>query len=476
MRRVLLVLVAVLIPILGFGDWDIEVPCSDTSGKSAAIGLDNNNDPHILYFVDDDQFYHIYKSDNLWYGPYPIEGINYFTFCRMVDVAMVRDTVNAIMSIEYTATGDYLLWGKHMGGGIWSVQQIPNTLVPSNAGGYLNVAISPGVGGSLFHIIYVHYNYGSSILYYRKYDSTWTDAEEVSPIPDVSSGWQHDIAVDANDDPHIAFVYSDEGIKYRRKTGGVWAPVELVSTTTDPSFASIAVDEANYPHVAYDKDDFEAVCYRTKTTSGWQPEEMIGAGGGWNTYGASISVFGYKFVAYYAEGDLKFAMRMSTGWISEDVDTIGDVGTHTSLAIDNEGYAHIAYRDASNERLKYAKSTEPVVGITEAGWNLNVESCGFSISAYPNPFHEQTRIRCSILDTRYVIPNLTLMIYDACGRMVKRFDPVSSIENQESEVSWDGTDQYGRQLGSGVYFLKCVLSSVLDMEKNTAVKKLILLK
>ncbi|MGB7055188.1 MAG: FlgD immunoglobulin-like domain containing protein [bacterium] len=484
MRNEFLVLIAVSIPALSFGSWDIEVPCSDSSGKSAAIGLDGNNNPHILYFVDDDQFYHIYKSDNLWYGPYPIESVNYFTFCRMVDVAMVRDTANAIMSIEYTATGDYLVWGKHMGGGIWSTQQIPNTLAPSNAGGYLNVAISPGAGNSLFHIIYVHYNYGSSVLYYRKFDSTWTIAEEVSSVPDVSSGWQHDVAVDGNDDPHITFVYSDEGIKYRRKTSGVWEPVELLSTATDPSFTSIAVDEANYPHVAYDKDDFGAVCYRAETASGWQSEETIGAGGGWNTYGASIAVSGgEEFVAYYAEGDLKFAMRTPTGWVSEDVDTVDDVGTHTSLAIDVDGYAHIAYRDATNELLKYAKSTEPVVGITEAGWGSDVEFCGLTLHSFPNPFTQITDIGWQITESGATNSDVDarLKIYDATGSLVRDFGQISVIGYQSS-VQWDGTDNTGQKLPGGVYFVRLAVSplgndgSGEEADNYSVTKKLLLIK
>ena len=470
MRNEILVLIVVLIPAISFGDWDIEVPYADTSGKGAAVVVDGNNNPHIVYFVDDDQFYHIYKSDSLWYGPYPIADVNYFTFCRMLDLAMVQDTANAILSLEYTATGDYLLWGKHLGSGIWSTEQIPNTLAPSGAGGYLNVAISPGVVSSLFHIIYVHYNYGSPILYYRKFDSTWTNAEEVTPIPNMSAGWQNDIAVDVNDDPHVAFVFSDEGIKYRRKTSGSWDPIELVSPTTDPSFTSIAVDNSNYPHLAYDKDDYGAVCYRAKTASGWQSEEMVGAGGGWNTYGASIAIAGgEKLVAYYAAGDLKFAMWTASGWVSEDVDTSGDVGTYASLVIDDEGYAHIAYRDATNECLKYAKSTEPVVGILEADGELGVEHRGLTLQVYPNPFHQKTQIRFMIQDSRCMIRKAKVRIYDAAGSLVRSFNPESCILDRVSAISWDGTDQFNRKIGSGVYFLKlkagdyCVTEKLLLM-------------
>jgi hypothetical protein len=302
----------------------------------------------------------------------------------------------------------------------------------------------------------------------------------VSFVPDVSSGWQHDVAVDANDDPHVTFVYSDEGVKYRKKTGGVWGPIELVSSTWDPSFTSIAVDAANYPHFAYDKDDFGAVCYRAKTASGWQSEETIGTGGGWNTYGASIVVAGgEELVVYYSEGDLKFAMKTAGGWVSEDVDTTGDVGTHTSLAIDNEGYAHIAYRDATNELLKYAKSTEPVVGVRESEMNTGYEARGPSISAHPNPFKHVTQIRFTIPDSRSIEQKSrkrTLKIYNAAGQVVKSFYPESCIFDRVSSIRWDGTDQNGRQLSSGVYFLRLSLSDIEDSETNTIVEKLTLLR
>ncbi len=471
MRHKLLILIAIIVPALSFGDWAIEVPYSDSSGKSASIGLDSNNNPHILYFVDDDYFYHIYKSGDVWYGPYPIEVVNYYTYCRMVDLAMVRDTVHALMSMEYTATGDYLLWGKHLGSGVWSIQQVPNTLVSSSTGGYINVAIAPGIGSSLFHIIYVHYNSGSPILYYRKYTGTWTDAEEVAPIPSVSAGWQNDITIDGNDDPHICFVFSDEGIKYRKKSGDVWESEELVSTTTDPTFTSIAVDGSDYPHVVYEKDDFGSICYRSKDSMGWQPEEIVGSGGGWNTYGSSIVIAaGEKCVAYYGSGDLKFAMRTATDWISEDVDTIGDVGTYASLAIDGEGYAHIAYRDEMNDRLKYARSTEPVVGIEEEDNISDRDAHVPLIQVHPNPFREITDIRYEITD----VNNAELRIFDATGRLVRQWD--YSTIRQSNQISWNGCDDRHRRLPSGVYFLNLVMNCVGGTREHIATEKLLLLR
>jgi len=92
------------------------------------------------------------------------------------------------------------------------------------------------------------------------------------------------------------------------------------------------------------------------------------------------------------------------------------------------------------------------------------------IKVTPNPFHNSTRIRHSILDTRCLILNPILNIYDATGRLVNSLDLESSIENQESEVIWDGTDNANRRLPGGVYFLK------LEMGDESGRIKIVMLR
>jgi hypothetical protein len=88
----------------------------------------------------------------------------------------------------------------------------------------------------------------------------------------------------------------------------------------------------------------------------------------------------------------------------------------------------------------------------------------YNFSCQPNPFTTHTNIRYTILarpasqgeagDSRSSIQNTTLGIYDATGRLVKSFHPESSIENQESAISWHGDDNTGRKLPGGMYFLR----------------------
>ncbi|UCD05370.1 MAG: SBBP repeat-containing protein [candidate division WOR-3 bacterium] len=123
-----------------------------------------------------------------------------------------------------------------------------------------------------------------------------------------------------------------------------------------------------------------------------------------------------------------------------DVDTLGGIyvcGRSIGLG---------TYYDMTT--VKY----QTAVGIDESEHAIS-SRINFEIS--PNPFSKLTNIRYSILDTGYLIENPTLRIYDVSGRLVISFDQESSIENQGSVVSWDGTDASNRRVSDGVYF--CVL-------------------
>ena len=61
-----------------------------------------------------------------------------------------------------------------------------------------------------------------------------------------------------------------------------------------------------------------------------------------------------------------------------------------------------------------------------------------------------------------------MRIYDATGRMVRQWD--YSTIGLSDHVIWDGTDNMGRKLPQGVYFVK------LESSRIKAIKKVILLR
>ena len=84
---------------------------------------------------------------------------------------------------------------------------------------------------------------------------------------------------------------------------------------------------------------------------------------------------------------------------------------------------------------------------------ITTQGAGF-VSVSPNPFTQTTRIRYSILDTGCSTDNPCVMIYDATGRLVRVFYPESSIQDQVSVFVWDGTDDAGRRLPAGIFFIE----------------------
>jgi hypothetical protein len=84
---------------------------------------------------------------------------------------------------------------------------------------------------------------------------------------------------------------------------------------------------------------------------------------------------------------------------------------------------------------------------------------------YPNPFNPVTNIRFVIPAKNFV--NLT--IYDVAGRVVKRLISKEMAANSY-KVAWDGTNNRGQNVASGVYFYKLVAGP------HVATKRMVLIR
>ncbi|MCK4251080.1 T9SS type A sorting domain-containing protein, partial [candidate division WOR-3 bacterium] len=87
------------------------------------------------------------------------------------------------------------------------------------------------------------------------------------------------------------------------------------------------------------------------------------------------------------------------------------------------------------------------------------------LQIYPNPFSKLTKISFGI---GHSAKGIDLKIYDATGRMVKQWD--YSAIRLSNQIIWDGTDDYGKKLPSGVYFCR------LDIGKYNETQKILFLK
>ena len=107
---------------------------------------------------------------------------------------------------------------------------------------------------------------------------------------------------------------------------------------------------------------------------------------------------GYPHISYRdsTKEDLKYAKWSGTGWSTTTVDSAGDVGRHPSIALDNNGYPHISYYDGTNGDLKYVKwtgSTWSIKTVDSAGnvglfTSIALDSNGYPHISYFNSTNE----------------------------------------------------------------------------------------
>jgi hypothetical protein len=83
----------------------------------------------------------------------------------------------------------------------------------------------------------------------------------------------------------------------------------------------------------------------------------------------------------------------------------------------------------------------------------------------PNPFCQNLQIRFTIHDSRFMMEKPQLSIHDVTGRLVKSFFLSTTYYILPTVISWDGTDDAGRRLPGGVYFVELEVSDLREAKK-----------
>ena len=115
------------------------------------------------------------------------------------------------------------------------------------------------------------------------------------------------------------------------------------------------------------------------------------------------------------------------------------------------------------------------VGIEEAG-NPKSEIRNPRLVVYPNPFSTTTAIKLSGYQAtksdnpiaRSLDSSVALEIYDLSGRLIRTFR-VNLCSYPCQSVSWDGRDAQGKEVQSGIYFIKL-------QNANPLVKKVVVIR
>ena len=191
---------------------------------------------------------------------------------------------------------------------------------------------------------------------------------------------------------------------------------------------------------------------------------------------------------------------------------LGKAGTNLAADVNGDGVVNILdlilvagmFEDAAAAPSAQPQVPETLTAVEIHGWLTDARALeirdptmkrGFSVleqllialtpketellANYPNPFNPETWIPYRLAEDAFV----TLAIYDPSGRVVRTFDVghriASVYENRSKAIHWDGKNNLGEQVASGIYFYQLrVENSRSETEAGdyAATRKMVILK
>jgi hypothetical protein len=331
------------------GDWQTEVvDVSDWWGGFTSIALDSAGEPHLSYTTQDGQARYAHRSGGAWQIQDVADAV-WFT-------SIALDS-GSLPHLAYFSTADRSLETASWNENGWQVQTVDQ---PREAGWSADLALD---GEGHPHLGYVErggppsgQGQGGSLCY-AYWDTSW-HAEAVDAIG--AGGGYASVALDGAGLPHVAYYAgTSDDLRYAHWDGGHWITQTVDWAGDVGTHASLALDKGGRPSISYQAATEGTLRYAELEAGGWLTSTVTGSGGTASFTSLAMDGTGAPVISYYdaSSGDLRLARRTGGGWSIEAVDSDGDVGAYSALALDDAGRPHISYYDASHGDLKHAQWT-----------------------------------------------------------------------------------------------------------------------
>lgn len=277
--------------------------------------------------------------------------------------------------IAYSASTNFDAKYAKWTGSSWSVEIIPDTV--ANVGRWSNLVLESGTT----HIIY--FDDTNHQLRYAKWTTTASWEFETIDASGPSNGNWNSMVLDSSGKLHISYRLGYDntggGLKYAKESATGWS-TDVVEKKKGAGLwgTSIAIDASENPHIAYHDQLTGKLRYAYWTGSRWKIETVdeIDGGAVGEYCNLALEADGTRHIAYrdVTNGNVKYALwnPSTESWSLQTVDSSTNVGNYLSMALDSGGNPHMSYRDNSNADLKYAYWTDSTWSIEIVESDVNV--------------------------------------------------------------------------------------------------------
>ncbi|MEO0127730.1 MAG: FlgD immunoglobulin-like domain containing protein [candidate division WOR-3 bacterium] len=287
----------------------------------------------------------------------------------------------------------------------------------------------------------------------------WEDCRNNSTIPDIyctrvnrsgtvlnPAGIAVSTAASHQYTPKVAFGGTNYLVVWADNRNGNWdiygARVTPTGTVLDPNGIAICTNNSTqlYPNVAFDGTNYIVVWSDTRN-------------GDFDIYGAQVTTTGIVLNTFVVSSRL-----------GSQLDPALTIGTGNQICTVYSGFTNEINGIPVNTMRIWCHQYS-LIGLKEKQPPLNPAD-KTTLLNLPNPFKENTLIKFQVQDANCEI---SLIIYDSQGRLIKRLLS-KRMTLGVYHINWDGTDDNGKKVGSGVYL--CYLQNGAHCE----IRRMVLIK
>jgi len=213
---------------------------------------------------------------------------------------------------------------------------------------------------------HAHIAYWDEYDGYLRYSTNATDEWIMTEIDDMGDvGWYPSIVLDAEGHAYVSYAYIYYGtpsmnLLYATNVSGDWVPETVDDTALVGEDTSIALDSSDKAHISYFNLSDGTLKYATNASGEWECETVDSNGYVGMYTSIDLDSSDKAHISYHGWSTdsttsyLKYANNTSGYWVAQTVNSGGNVGKYSSIALDSSDNVHISYYDEANGSLKYA--------------------------------------------------------------------------------------------------------------------------